>query len=144
MKSLYLPHLIEVSLVSCHNASVMISLRSNEICSSKGAYLHTKAVFRQFYPLTHECRAWMCSDQLCFLSAGAVYTTAEQKQVPLSLLGAMNTNDKHFSIPHRKPQTFPFKQHCQMPELARCHFLCQCARLVYEDAAVIQDVVSRR
>ena len=66
--------------------------------------------------------------------------------MPLSLLGAMNTADLQFQLPQHAARAFPFSNAPgpEQVDLASCHFLCQCARLVYEDATVIQDVVTSR
>ena len=43
------------------------------------------------------------------------------------------------------PRDFPYSSGTDGAlDLASTHFLCQCSRLVYEDAAVIQDVVTAR
>ena len=76
--------------------------------------------------------------------AGAVYTTRQNIRVPLSTLGAMQT-DLHFTLPYHPAEKFPFGNPLMgQLDLASSHFLCQCARLVYEEAAIIQDVVTTR
>ena len=72
-----------------------------------------------------------------------MYTIGQDIRIPMSQLGAMDA-DLHFSLPHHAAKKFPFGKVSGSPDLAGSHFLCQCSRLVYEDVAIIQDVVTSR
>ena len=78
------------------------------------------------------------------MPAGAIYTTEDNNRVHLSLLAAMAT-DQNFTLTLHAGTEFPVSdRHSNSPDLANDHFLIQCSRLVYEDAAVIQDVIESR
>lgn len=83
------------------------------------------------------------ADQMQAL-AGATYQTSLGKRVQLSPLAAMTT-DRVFATPSYSPANFPAPARIH-PSISvpDNHFLCQCARLVYEDTAIIQDVVKHR
>lgn len=78
-----------------------------------------------------------------------MYTTAEGARIPMSLLGAL-LSDNYFCLPKgRCASAFPHQARTdstnqQSLSLVACIHLCQCSRLVYEDADIIQDVVDNR